>query len=151
MTETDSIEIRPETPEEASLRVWFEEQEKASISNLEAAARQIIQLVTAFYGVVFGVVSLGADSIGVSLRSPLAVSLSAVSIFSLLGALITALLVVIPWAYTYRLTSLTDKKAVYQQIIARKSSNLRLAALAFGLGIFAFAWLIFDVLFNRLG
>ena len=141
--------IRTETKEEQALREWFAEQEKKRMDNLEATARQIIQLVTAFYGLIFGVVSLGSASLEASLQTLPAIVLSIVSLLSLFAALAAALAVVYPSERRYRPTSLSDQIKVYQTLLRTKSSNLALATLAFGLGLFNFALLIGVMLYAR--
>ena len=143
------VKIRPERPEETALAAWFQEQEQATLGHIEAGARQIIQLVTVFYGVIFGIISLGKEQIAVSLRSPLVIILSGAAIFSLLLALIFALVVVTPLPIRYRPASLSDQKAAYQAMLTRKAAGLRVATITFGLGLAAFAWLIFDLLYRR--
>jgi Flp pilus assembly protein protease CpaA len=144
-----SVKIRPETEDEAALRSWFDKQEADTVSNLEAGARQIIQLVTAFYGVIFGVVALGKDKFEASLHLPAVIAFGAVAILALLAALIAGLVVVAPLPYRYRSASLLDQKAVYAKMLGRKSTSLLISAIAFGLGLAAFASLIVAMLYHR--
>lgn len=143
------VETRRETAEEKALRAWFAAQETARMENLEAGARQIMQLVTAFYGLVFGVVALGSDSLPASLRTPPALILSLGSILSLFVALAAALAVIYPAEQRYRPASLSDQKRVYENLIKRKQQGLIAATLAFGLGLFMFALLIGIMLLAR--
>ena len=144
-----SVRMRRETDDEAALRAWFDKQEVEAVGNLEAGARQIIQLVTAFYGVIFGVVSLGKDKFEASLRLPEVIALGAIAILALLLALIAGLVVVAPIPYRYRDASLSDQIAVYQEMLAGKSTSLLISAIAFGVGLAAFAALILVMLFGR--
>lgn len=144
-----SVKIRQETEEEAELRAWFDQQEAETINNLEAGARQVIQLVTAFYGVIFGVVALGKDKFEASLHVPVVVVSGAVAILAMLGALIAALAVVLPAGYRYRPASLSDQRVVYRKILLRKWRGLTAAIIAFGLGLGAFAALIVAMLAYR--
>jgi len=144
-----SVRMRRETDDEAALRAWFDKQEVEAVGNLEAGARQIIQLVTAFYGVIFGVVSLGKDKFEASLRLPEVIVLGGIAILALLLALIAGLVVVAPLPYRYRDASLSDQIAVYQEMLAGKSTSLLISAIAFGVGLAAFAALILVMLFGR--
>jgi hypothetical protein len=144
-----SVSIRKETEEETELRTWFDKQEAETINNLEAGARQVIQLVTAFYGVLFGVVALGKDKIEASLHVPIVILCAGVAILAMLGALIAALVVVLPAGYRYRPASLSDQRMVYQKILLRKWRGLTATIIAFGLGLAAFAALIATMLIYR--
>src|SRR4051812_10873067 len=105
------------TDEETALVRFFQKQEETSVEHLEEAARQIIQLVTALYGVIFGVLALGADKVGAELHTPLVLALGIFAVLAFLVALLAALWAVLPQPYHYRPASLTDKKASYAQMI----------------------------------
>jgi p-aminobenzoyl-glutamate transporter AbgT len=143
-------EPRLETSQEEALRLWFEEQEKAGLSNLEAGARQIIQLVTAFYGVIFGALSLGGDSLEASLHYRWVIIPGMAAVLALLGAMIAALVVVLPlFSYRYNPHKPAEQQAAYRKMVSLKSRGLRLAVVAFGIGLVAFAWLIISMLYYR--
>lgn len=143
-------EPRLETPEEAGLREWFAEQEKKSIDHLEGGARQIIQLVTALYGVIFGVLSLGSDKLEATLHYRWVIIPGMAAVLAMLGGLIAALVVVLPlFAYRYNPHQPAGQLRAYQKMVAVKSVGLRLAVFGFGLGLAAFAWLIVAMLYYR--
>jgi hypothetical protein len=144
-----SVETRSETEDETRLREWFDKQEGVIMDNLEAGARQVIQLVTAFYTVLFGVIALGKDKFEVSVKRPEVILLGGAAILLLLGALIAALAVVSPFGYRYREASVTDQKKTYAAIVARKSTGFTISGIFFGLGLAAFAALIVVMLFLR--
>jgi hypothetical protein len=144
-----SVTTRPETEDETSLREWFDKQEGVVMDNLEAGARQVIQLVTALYTVIFGIISLGQEKFEASLNRPEVTILGGMAILLLLGALIAALVVVSPFGYRYREASVTDQKATYAAIVARKSAGFTVSGIFFGLGLAAFAALIGVMLFLR--
>jgi len=144
-----SVTTRAETADEAKLREWFDKQNGVIMDNLEAGARQVIQLVTAFYTVIFGIISLGKDKFEPSLNQPAVVLLGGAAILLLLAALIAALVVVSPFAYRYREASVTDQKKTYSAIVARKSVGFTVSGVAFGLGLAAFAALIVVMLAAR--
>jgi hypothetical protein len=145
-----SVTSRLLTDEEKDTVAWFETQEVESINNLEAGARQIISLVTAFYGVIFGVIALGSEKFEASLRAPWVIGLGGTSVGLLLLALGAALMVVAPRRYAYREASLDDMRATYSNLVAFKSGWLAAATLLFGLGLAAFAGLIVSMLLARL-
>src|SRR5688500_2432251 len=82
MTKGDvvAVEQRSATKEEAALVEWFDKQKAGQVETLEAAARQIIQLVSALFGLLFGVLSLGRDKLEASLTSPLVITRSIVAV-----------------------------------------------------------------------
>lgn len=144
-----SVTLRPETEDEGELRAWFDKQEAETISNLEGAARQIIQLVTAFYTVAFGITALGKDKFESSLDSPLVVLTSLTTIIALLIALIAALIAVLPLPYTYRGASISDQQRAYRRLRISKVGSLYIAVAFFGGGLVAFAMLILIMLLYR--
>ncbi len=144
-----SVKVREESPQEAELAKWFATQQTKSVDNLEAAARQIIQLVTAFYSVLFGIISLGSDSFEASLTSPAVMFFGVLAILALLVALIASLVVIAPLPHRYRAASVSDQRTVFASLLARKANSLLLATSSFGLGLIAFVGLIFVMLFLR--
>jgi hypothetical protein len=145
-----SVTSRPLTDEEQDVVTKFEELETETLDNLEAGARQIISLVTAFYGLIFGAIALGQDKFEATLRLPWIVGFGSTAIVLLLLALGTALVVVIPQRYDYRESRLDDIKAAYRKMLARKSAWLRSSTILFGLGLATFAILIISMLTARL-
>jgi hypothetical protein len=136
--------------EEQDILDWFEKQEAESVANLEAAARQIISLVTAFYGVVFGTLAFGSDNLAASLRRPWINGLGGLAVVLLLAALGAALAVVLPRAYEYGESRLDQMRETYRAIIAYKARCLKWAVCLFGGGLAVFAWLIISLLVARL-
>lgn len=143
-------ESRLETAAEARLREFFEAQEKENLTTLEAGARQIITLVSAFYGVIFGVLALGKDKMEASLQIRSVVLAGGTAIFALLVAVIAALVVVLPlWGYSADPRKPAEQLAAYRRMLARKMWGLRVAVIAFAVGLAAFAWLVGGVLWYR--
>ena len=143
-------ESRPETPAEARLRAFFDTQEKENLAGLEAGARQIITLVSAFYGVIFGVLALGKDKMEASLQIRSVVVAGGAAIFALLVAVIAALVVVLPlWGYAADPRKPAAQLAAYKRMLARKVWGLRVAVVTFAVGLAAFAWLVGGVLWYR--
>ena len=143
-------ESRPETAQEARLREFFDAQEKANISSLETGARQIITLVSAFYGIIFGVLSFGKDKMEVTPHLRVVLVAGGTAIFAMLIAIIAALVVVLPlWRYTADARLPEEQRRAYQRLLARKVWGLRIATIAFGVGVAAFACLIGSMLWYR--
>jgi hypothetical protein len=92
MTEISVGEPRRETPPEEALRLWFDEQEKKSLDNLEAGARQIITLVTTIYGLLFGALAFGSEKMEASLHYRPVLVPGTVAILAMLGAVIISLI-----------------------------------------------------------
>jgi hypothetical protein len=144
-----SVRGRPETPKEAALAEWFAKQEIGAMDNLESAAQQIIQLVTAFYTVIFGILALGADSFETSLASPLVAGLGMMAILALLFALVAALIVLAPFPARFRRAVSSDHESTFANILRGKAFGLLIAFAAFGTGLAAFAILIITMLALR--
>jgi hypothetical protein len=145
-----SVTLREPTDAEQDVITWFENQEGKTIDNLEAGARQIITLVTTFFGFTFGVLALGKDKYEVSLSSLVVLLVGWVAVGLLLAALLAALAVVMPRPAVYRESRLDQMKEIYQQLITRKSHRLQLALGFFGGGLAVFAVLIALMLSARL-
>ena len=145
-----SVTSRRPTDEENDIADWFEKQEAESIDHLETAARQIITLVTTFYGLIFGVLALSSDTFAASLRLPWVTGLGIAAVLLLLLALAAALRVVMPRRYSYGEASLDRMQAAYQNILNHKFRWLRRATLLFGLGLTTFAGLIISLLLTRI-
>jgi hypothetical protein len=124
-----------ETDEERALREWFSQQVLASPSNLEEAARLLIGLVTGLLGLLFTVLAVAANLLPAYLNLPLVRGLGAAVVVLLLLSLIAALLVVIPWRWTFNPAQPASEAATFARILGRKSTALTFAASFFGLGL----------------
>lgn len=140
--------IRAPTPDEEALHSWFLEQEKDPSKNLEEAARQIIQLVSTLYAVIFGIIALAANPLPAYLAKANVRALGVLVVLSYLAALLAALVVVVPSTYRYARASQTQRQAVFDAVMRRKVVALRLALLVFALGSVAFAALFLVALFD---
>jgi Mn2+/Fe2+ NRAMP family transporter len=68
----------------------------------------------------------------------------------MLVAVIAALIAVLPlWGYSANRAHPAEQRAAYRSLLARKVWGLRVAGIAFGLGLLAFAWLISSALWCR--
>ena len=140
---------RPETDREAALRQFFAEQEVKSVDNLEAGARQIIGLVTALLGLLFGVLALGDKEVAAGLQSPLVMVAGLLAVLLLLAAVLAALGVVLPARYSPRANVPADEEAAFASMLARKRARLDWAVVAFGGGLVAFAVMVGAMIWGR--
>ena len=147
--EIKNLSSRPLLPDEQRLLQIFDKIEESSLDHLDEGARQIIQLVTALYGVIFGVLALGAEKMGAELHRPLVLVLGIAAVLAFLVALLAAAWAVLPQPYYYRSANLTDKKARYTQMIEHKSRTLYVAFVAFAFGAILFALLVIGMLYWR--
>jgi hypothetical protein len=131
------LDIHEETGDEEALDTWFNQQALASLDTLEAAARSILGLVTALLGVLFGVLAVASDPLPGYLRLPLVRGLGVVSVAALLAALFGALQVVLPRRVELSSARPDQQDRAFHDLLDRKARWLRLAAVAFGLGLAA--------------
>jgi hypothetical protein len=139
------------TAEDRRLYAFFDTLEQDSLKHLEDAARQIIGLVTALLTLAVGLLALGGEPVAPLLATWPVLAAGGVTLAALLLALIAALDVVLPAAYRYRAASLTDRRAAYDQMLARKANGLRAAVVFFGIAMLGLAALIVLLLWARVG
>ena len=150
MPEYQVVETRPPSPEEERLADWFAEQQLKSPDHLEAAARQMVGLVTGLIGLLLGVVAIAEKPLPSYLAWPLLRWLTVVGIVLLLLALVAGLAVLWPrrWAVSSR--SLTDQRQTFEAILQRKARALSAGMVLFCLGVAALAAvLVLAVLYVR--
>lgn len=131
----DQVEV--ESPEEEAVRKWLAEQRLKSVDNLEAAARQIITLVTALLGILFGILAIAKEPLPVYLQWPLLRYLGIVSVVGLCLALACALLVVLPFAYRHYPHRPDKQRAAFTDLLNRKGFWLTGAGALFFVGLLA--------------
>lgn len=141
-----SARTREPTEAEIALFDWLAEQQKDPPKPLEEGARQLISLVTALYGVIFGILTLAGDPLPAYLAWPAVRALGAIAVLAYLAAMIAALVVVLPDDYRYARASKQQAEAVLARLLRRKFWGLRVAVWAFALGTIAFAALFLIVL-----
>jgi hypothetical protein len=137
MPEYTVVDIREETPAEAARREWFEKQALAAPDNLEAAARQIIGLVTALLGVLFGVLTVAGDPLPGYMQLLIIRWLGIAVVVSLLLALLTSLLVILPFKRETASGKPDSQERVFREILNFKSYFLFWGAVLFGIGLLA--------------
>lgn len=146
--EIRAVRQRAPTPDEEALHRWFEEQEKDPPKHLEEGAKQIITLVSALYGVIFGILALSRDPLPAYLAHTSVRALGVIAVLSYLAALLAALVVALPGAYRYASASQTQRAQIFRAMMTRKLIGLRVALIAFGIGSAAFAALFVVILFG---
>lgn len=130
-----TVTVQPESEKEKRLREWLAEQELKSVDNLEAAARQLISLVTALFGILFGVLTVSSDPLPAYFAYPVLRILGVSSIVLLLLTLVGALVVVIPIPQR-NYAQKPDKQAeLVENLLLRKMWGLYSAAILFGLAL----------------
>jgi hypothetical protein len=151
MAEKNVVSATSRPPTEAELEALTEikKYQAASIDNLEAAAKQIITLVSSFYGLIFGIIALGNDKFEAPLKLVPIRLFGGAAILLWLLALAAALAVIMPRPYSYRNASLTDIQTVRQALLTFKSNWLSTALGSFGAGLVAFAVVVITMLVNR--
>jgi hypothetical protein len=142
------IEGRPETPEEAALREWFDKQALAAPDNLEAAARQIVTLVTSLLTILFAVLAVAGDPLPAYLSYASTRWLGAGSVVALLLALAAALGVIYPFRRAVDKARPDEQRAAFRALLDRKSRFLRLAIGCFLVGLAALGVALVIALFN---
>lgn len=129
----------PETPRELALRQWWAEQELKSPANLEAAARQIITLVTSLLGLLLAILAVAEDPLPAYLASGGLRLAGGLAILALLGGLWAALIAVWPRRYAAAPDLPQQQAAAFQTIVRFKSRCLAAALTLFGLGLLLLA------------
>lgn len=132
----------PETAREQALRQWWAEQELKSPANLEAAARQIITLVTSLLGLLLAILAVAEDPLPAYLASSGLRLAGGLAILALLGALWAALIAVWPRRYAAAPDLPQQQAAEFQKIIRFKSQAVMAALILFGLGLLLLAMVL---------
>ncbi len=133
------VHIRAPTPQEERLAAWFAEQHLKSPDHLEAAARQLIGLVTALLGLLLGVLAVAKHPLPAYLASPWVKGLGAAGVVLLLAALLAGLAVLWPRQMAVLAHDLTAQRRAFEALLARKNRALRVALVGFALGVVALA------------
>lgn len=136
------VTSRAPTEEELFFEAWFAEQEKTRIGRLEEGARQVVQLVTAFYGIIFGIFSVNPDSFLALFAAFHVQAVGIVTVVALLIALICALIVLAPLSYHYQRHNISSEADTYYLMLDRKLNFLYYAIWAFGTALTFFGVLL---------
>jgi len=135
MPKYELVGLREETPQEAALYDWFSKQATASPDRLEEAGRQIIGLVTALLGVLFGVVALTGETLPAYLQLLVVRALSIGAVGLWLVALLAALWVVLPWRWAVNPARPAAQAQVFATLLRHKSNALTVSVATFGVGV----------------
>lgn len=135
-----------ETPQQRALREWFERQRQGNMMQIEEGARQVNQLVTAMFGVMFAVLAFGDSPDLLQLQS--VKILGTLTIFAYFIALLASLDVLYPWANAFFKNNLTDMRRTYDSILARKVRSLRIAMGSFTAGTVCLGMLLLAALWG---
>ncbi|MGB0388299.1 MAG: hypothetical protein ACPGWR_26065 [Ardenticatenaceae bacterium] len=138
------MDFGDETEEDQAWPELFAKLEQENIPRLEEAAKMIIQLVMAIYSVLFAILFLAKSP--TYLENPTVRSSGVASILSFFVSLGAALVVLLPFRYTYQEDNLTEMKRVYARLLKEKSWGLRVAFAFFLLGSILFGALIITAL-----
>ncbi len=130
----DEIQVKSSllSPEEERLDKLFDEMEQGSLKTLEDAARQIITLSTALLGAFFGLLALKDAPAYLGFLEIKIIGAGALLAFFI--ALFFALVAVSPKRYDFPRASLTAKRDILNEMLARKHKFVGLASWTFAVG-----------------
>ena len=151
-TESNDDEIvAPSSPlsaQDERLDKLFDEMETASLKTLEDAARQIITLATALLGAFFGLLAFKDAPAYLGFCEIKFIGTGA--LLSFFVALFFALVAVSPKRYDFPRASLTAKRDILNEMLARKHRYAGLASWTFGVGALLMLAAALDILIFRL-
>jgi len=139
MSKYEVEQVRRPSPEEERLADWFAEQGVRSPDHLEAAARQVIGLVTGLLGLLLGVVAVAKQPLPPYLAWPPVRGLAVVGVLLLLGSLVAGLAVLWPQRLEVSSHDLADQRRAFGALLHRKARALGASLLLFCLGLVALA------------
>lgn len=131
------LSIREENSEEKKLREWFETQALESPKNLEEAARLLIGLVTGLLGVLFGVLTVSAETLPSYLSLPAVKWCGILAVALWLLSLLCALVVVTPRKWQSDTGKPETQNQIFNAMLIHKSRWLKSSVILFGTAIFA--------------
>ncbi|NPA92659.1 MAG: hypothetical protein GXO56_03160 [Chloroflexi bacterium] len=127
--------VRPPRADEDALAGWFEAQRLKSPDTLEAAARQIVSLVTTLLGLLWAVLALGNDQTPAYVGQPLVGWLGVGVVVLLLAALACALAVLYPRRFEVPLHNVAAQRAAFEALMRHKATWLARAWWCFYCGV----------------
>ena len=137
-TGTNSGGVRELTPEDLKLIELFDELKKGSLGFLNEAAKKLVELVIALYGLFFAVFSF-TEAPQYLKEYPDIKLLSAGILLAYFLALVFAVLVFLPRRYQFSSHSLTQMRSQLETMLETKGTYLRYAYASFALGTLFFA------------
>ncbi len=142
------VESSPLSPEDERLDKLFDEMEQGSLKTLEDAARQIITLSTALLGAFFGLLAFKDAPAYLGFCEIKVIGTGALLAFFV--ALFFALIAISPKRYDFPRASLTAKRDILNEMLARKHRFVGLASWTFGAGALLMLAAALDILLFRL-
>lgn len=146
--EYEVVGTRPATPQEEALADWFTQQHFKSPDTLDAAARQIVTLVTALLGLLFTILSVAADPLPTFMQWPLVLGLGALTVILLLLALLLALCVLRPSRVQVSSHKLEEQRQAFTHLVERKAGRLTAAYVFFFSGLLALGAILVIAILN---
>jgi hypothetical protein len=126
----------------------FDEMEQGSLKTLEDAARQIITLSTALLGAFFGLLALKDAPAYLGFLEIKIIGAGALLAFFV--ALFFALIAVSPKRYDFPRASLTAKRDILNEMLARKHRFVGLASWTFAIGALLMLSAALDILICKI-
>lgn len=142
MPQDDRDKVRSLTDADRRLIETMREMQAGSLETLEAAARQIITLVTSLLGLFFGILAFKDKPDFLALTEIKVLSMLAMGAYFV--ALFFALAVVIP--RKYHPEDLGEMRATLETMLGYKRNTLRWAVAAFGTAVLLMLVIAFDLL-----
>lgn len=139
MSENNTLQAQPLSPEEEQLAEWITEQHLKSPDHLEAMARHIISLVTGLIGLLLGILSLNKEPLPAYMHMSGIRPLAVLSLVLLLLALLCSLFVIRPRRWDVSSHRLDAQRAFLETLVQYKSRWLNAALICFFLGVLGLA------------
>lgn len=143
-----TVPSSPLSAQDERLDKLFDEMEQGSLKTLEDAARQIITLSTALLGAFFGLLAFKDAPAYLGFLEIKIIGTGALLAF--LVSLFCALAAVSPKRYNFPRASLTEKRNILNDMLARKHSAVTWASWIFGIGALLMLAAALDILIFRI-
>ncbi len=142
------VSSSPLSAQDERLEKLFDEMEQGSLKTLEDAARQIITLSTALLGAFFGLLAFkdAPDYLGFCEIKVIGTG----ALLAFFVALFFALIAVSPKRYDFPRASLTAKRDILNEMLARKHRFVGMASWTFAVGALLMLAAALDILLFRL-
>ena len=148
MSEYEVIDVKPAPPEVDELAKWFAQQHLKSPDTLDAAARQIITLVTTLLALLFTVLTVASQPLPPYFQLRAVISLGVLSVIFLLAALLMALLTLRPQRIQVSGHKPEDQRDAFAALVERKAGLLTAAHAFFFCGLLALGAVLIIAILN---
>ena len=142
MSNYEVTEVQPVPPDVDELAKWFAQQHLKSPETLDAAARQIITLVTTLLALLFTVLTVASQPLPPYFQLRAVSSLGVLSVIFLLAALLLALLTLRPQRIQVSSHNPEEQRRAFAALVERKSGRLTAAYAFFFCGLLALGILL---------